>query len=683
MSRKFLIPLEIREQPSPSNPVSGFLSVFAKATGGLFWRNSSGTERQIATTNDLSNNIYNWVVSGGNPTAPGSSLTMSIPSATAVIQGRVTNWTTANYTYPINKYIFTDLKSDGTLSHTAIDPGAQIPLPASDAVRLCHVTTNDSQIVSVVDLRRLEPVNREIAEGGFTPQSLLNDLKVTSGTYTGAWRQAPSGKINWYFANIALYLFYPSYVTASEVKTYLNLYISKLESNKAIMDIASDLTTKVAQDSDDAYAGTFLRLVAKYVRTSRDFAWFTTNYNTIKDIAYNNLVLQQKPSGLIKTFQAPNPYDVGFLMDNCEVYSGLKEYVDLLTLTGNTTDATYYAGVRDGVATGVYSLYDVPNNRWIASDASSAGTNWYADLTCQIFPELHDVPNATKYLKWDRGWEYLQTYAPAWWQTKVDAFPWMIVAYFAGAKRRDWLKANKMLNWSKKYFIPQLGLYTIDNLAWSYALMNYYNDLKYEPQLLQDSLLLQNSLDNTKQVQFELGSIGTATTRTITLPNKSGTMAMLSDITGGGAGLRTTSFSIASGSNAASQQAFYHRTYNRDAFTANKIYFYVDVLSGTPTVECGIYDNAGTTRLAQGTVVVNTTGLWSITLSSPVSLTANTLYWVSLVNRTSDVTTAFKRQSAGDSNITHNKVQGSTTSLPTTIPAGSATAVIFWLEVTA
>lgn len=422
----------------------------------------------------LPNETYNWVVSGLNPTVPSASLTMSIPSGQSVIQGKVVNYTSTPYTYSANKYTFDDLKLDGTITHTAITPGGQIPQVASDSVRLAQVTST-SVITSIVDLRRLEPVNREIAEPGFTPLYLLNNLYISSGAYTGAWRYSPSGKLNWYFCNVALHEFFPV-LTQTQIKNYLNLYISKIEANFSIQDIDTNLVTKVTPDSNDSYASTFLRLASKYYKYYNDIVWWKANVATLKNIAYNNLALQTKVSGLIKVFQSGSPSAVGYLMDNCENYSGLKEFTDVLLITeGVTSDYTYYITLRNGVATGVYSLYDATNNYFLASDNSTVDTNWYPGLTCQIYPELHGVPKSGYEFELDNGWQYLNTNAPAWWETKYDAFPWMVVAYYAGTKRKDLYKAFQALNWSKKYFLPQLGLYTIDNLGWAFSLMNYFD----------------------------------------------------------------------------------------------------------------------------------------------------------------------------------------------------------------
>jgi hypothetical protein len=73
---------------------------------------------------------------------------------------------------------------------------------------------------------------------------------------------------------------------------------------------------------------------------------------------------------------------------------------------------------------------------------------------------------------------------------------------------------------------------------WAY--LNVMADLTTAQTLTNKSLVdastfLIDDGDATKRAQFQLSGITTATTRTITLPNKSGTMAMLDDIVGGSA----------------------------------------------------------------------------------------------------------------------------------------------------
>jgi hypothetical protein len=62
-------------------------------------------------------------------------------------------------------------------------------------------------------------------------------------------------------------------------------------------------------------------------------------------------------------------------------------------------------------------------------------------------------------------------------------------------------------------------------------------------------------------------------------------------------------------------------------WTCTGVVFYWVVASGTKSVKCSIWDSAGT-RLANVTVSSVTTGVWTGTFGSPVSLTVNAPYWI-------------------------------------------------------
>lgn len=74
--------------------------------------------------------------------------------------------------------------------------------------------------------------------------------------------------------------------------------------------------------------------------------------------------------------------------------------------------------------------------------------------------------------------------------------------------------------------LKRAGFYYSDGITW---------EKKGEVQQMfrDDQLTFQDNLDNTKQIGFQLSSIGTGVRRIFTWPNKNGIVAMLSDITGG------------------------------------------------------------------------------------------------------------------------------------------------------
>lgn len=85
------------------------------------------------------------------------------------------------------------------------------------------------------------------------------------------------------------------------------------------------------------------------------------------------------------------------------------------------------------------------------------------------------------------------------------------------------------------YFINRkpAGFYNSNGTVWTFL-----DDLPSD--YFTDSILqIADDVDPTKLVKFQLSSITTATTRTVTMPDKSGTMAMTSDITGTNSGTNT------------------------------------------------------------------------------------------------------------------------------------------------
>ncbi|MBA1147416.1 DUF2793 domain-containing protein [Ectothiorhodospiraceae bacterium WFHF3C12] len=115
--------------------------------------------------------------------------------------------------------------------------------------------------------------------------------------------------------------------------------------------------------------------------------------------------------------------------------------------------------------------------------------------------------------------------------------------------------------------------------------------------LLDNQALFADSDDDTKRLAFELGGFTTATTRTVTWPNKSGTVAMLADVTGGGGSF--TAFDEDGGTTSGLTWGYQAGSVRSDAGI-------VDVPAGTVTLA----DNA-TNYVevdATGSVSVNQTG---------------------------------------------------------------------------
>lgn len=73
--------------------------------------------------------------------------------------------------------------------------------------------------------------------------------------------------------------------------------------------------------------------------------------------------------------------------------------------------------------------------------------------------------------------------------------------------------------------LKRSGLYYSDGVTWT-------KKSDVQSMFADDALTFQDDIDKTKQIGFQLSSIGTGIRRIFTWPNKNGTVAMLSDITG-------------------------------------------------------------------------------------------------------------------------------------------------------
>lgn len=289
----------------------------------------------------------------------------------------------------------------------------------------------------------------------FPWQRLLNELAVTSGPFAGSWRSAPNGPINWYFANIGLVFFAAD--IPDQLRNYLDLYLRSVDPRGAIADVAADLSTPIAPDSNDAYAGTFLSLAVGYVRSAGDSAWWKANLGSLKRIAYLNLLTQVKPNGLVRAFQSPNMSGIGYLMDQCYVYAGLRDFGQYLLETKDP-DAGYYSGFAINLGIAIHAQFDAHANRWLWCDAPlPPGNAWYPNLTAQIYPHLCDVHSADApgdYYRLHRGFEVLTQTAPDWSTQPQDLYPWLVVGYYAALRREQPAEALSMLSMVLQYYLP-------------------------------------------------------------------------------------------------------------------------------------------------------------------------------------------------------------------------------------
>lgn len=305
----------------------------------------------------------------------------------------------------------------------------------------------------------------------------IKKLRIASGPMAGAFVLAPVGYVNWYFANIGLYPYVAS--LRNEVKAYLTLYLQRIDPIRSnIQDVLlnyspNPLSPTIAglrlQDSDDAYAGTFLSLASRYDQLFNDTAWWSANVGKLKDVAYRNLAFLQKPTGLIRALQdtARPSATLGYLMDNCEAYRGLREFAARLSARGDV-DATYYNTVAAGAGNGVRSLFHTTQLAFRPNDLNpGVSSAFYPDAVAQVFPQAYAVTatglGATQY---NQAWTYLNTVTPSWEFGTYNVFPWMILGYVAALRGgADADKARQQMRTVENLFVSNRAALTINEFG--------------------------------------------------------------------------------------------------------------------------------------------------------------------------------------------------------------------------
>jgi hypothetical protein len=145
------------------------------------------------------------------------------------------------------------------------------------------------------------------------------------------------------------------------------------------------------------------------------------------------LVKTQQSDGL--TWAKPD-YQIKYLMDNCEVYRGLKDLANVFQyVIGDSAKASYYNGKANLVLQGIngmwmggsgWAIYKDGIGRLIAPNMST----WYPDATAQLFPVLYSVIPASD----SRSQQVYAAFNNAWpgWPTLSfmgqDSFPWVMIS---------------------------------------------------------------------------------------------------------------------------------------------------------------------------------------------------------------------------------------------------------------
>lgn len=193
-------------------------------------------------------------------------------------------------------------------------------------------------------------------------------------------------------------------------------------------------TSLVNADSTDSYAATFLSLALAYYNTGDPGAQaYVRSIGPQLDMIGGVLAKTQQSDGL--TWAKPD-YQIKYLMDNCEVYRGLRDVAQLFHIAFNdSAKAQSYNAMADASLQGLMGMY-LGNGSWaVYKDgvgslfAPHLGT-WYPDATAQMFPVMQGVIPGTD-AKAVQTYNNFKAMWPAWDTlsfSSQDAFPWVMIA---------------------------------------------------------------------------------------------------------------------------------------------------------------------------------------------------------------------------------------------------------------
>jgi hypothetical protein len=296
---------------------------------------------------------------------------------------------------------------------------------------------------------------------------------------TANWMQqvsvAPDGAILYgsseiipYYSNLAAIGMtrYPTSASNAVVENWMKWYLNHLNWPDqwglygSIYDYDYNngaLTSHNNADSTDSYAATFVSLAWAFYSTGDAGAQAFVKTLAYQLDAIGGVIVQTRDSDGL-TWAKPD-YHIKYLMDNSEVYRGLRDLA-LLWRNGfnDQTKADYYNGIADQMYPSLVGMY-LGGGRWAfykdalgRLPAPNLG-NWYPDATAQMFPVMQGVLPGTD----SRAIDTYNTFNSAWpgWPNlsfnSQDPFPWVMIAG-AAANMGDTGRVNTYIqNIQNKY----------------------------------------------------------------------------------------------------------------------------------------------------------------------------------------------------------------------------------------
>jgi len=263
-----------------------------------------------------------------------------------------------------------------------------------------------------------------------------------------------SDKIDPYFSNLAAIGLTKNKNYYPQVKAWMQWYIAHLNYPDkwglycTMYDYSVSGTTETSlndADSTDSYAASFLSLAWAFWQTGdADARAYISTLSYQLDCIGGVMVQTQQSNGL--TWAKPD-YQIQFLMDNAEVYKGMRDVASLFNALQNPNARDWYNAHAVSVSNGIRdNLWDAAHGNYLTSVGAPATdwTKWYPDSTPQLFPVLHGVipssdPRAQQvYTTFNQKW-------PNWTTQFADAFPWVAVSG-ASALMGDTGRVNTYIN---------------------------------------------------------------------------------------------------------------------------------------------------------------------------------------------------------------------------------------------
>jgi hypothetical protein len=296
----------------------------------------------------------------------------------------------------------------------------------------------------------------------------IESLQLSNGAFSYRNYWDGSASINPYFNTrtaLALLIAHRSDEDIERVKHYIEWYFehlnTKQEDNNGIAGTIYDYEVKTEgahvveekslnhYDSVDSYAATFLSLLNRYYQITSDRLSIINHYGDIGMVVGSLEATQQSGLSLTKP-----DYEVVFLMDNCEVYKGLNDAIELYqsAILGQLpteelnrkaeNELKNLIDYRDEMAEKFETTlwndseqrYEVSLDKNHQVMGSFEWEDFYADATSQLFPIVNEVIEADS----DRAIALYNQFSSYYQWEKMDHVYsdeeqtyWSVIAYIA------------------------------------------------------------------------------------------------------------------------------------------------------------------------------------------------------------------------------------------------------------